>query len=65
MTTPLEHEPDLAQVVDDVEQIAPLAVLLAAAVIGVAATGGFHLLIVPSALVDLVLFLSNLLSRMW
>ncbi|MDX8050430.1 hypothetical protein SK571_13645 [Lentzea sp. BCCO 10_0798] len=61
MTPPLEHDPDLAQLVDDVEQIAPLVVLLAAALTGVAATGGFHFLIFRGAFLDLALFLSNLL----
>lgn len=62
MTRPAPHEPesDLGQVIDDVEQIAPLAVLLASALIGIAASGGFHLVIFPSASVELALWLSTL-----
>lgn len=61
--SPVEPAADVAQVVDDVELIAPWALLLAAALVGIAATGGLQFLIVPGPRVDLVLFLTDLLWK--
>lgn len=41
--SPREPEADLGQVVDDVEQIAPMALLLAVALAGIAGTGDMFL----------------------
>jgi hypothetical protein len=64
MTLPSPREPqaDVGQVVDDVEQIAPWVLLLFAALAGITGTGGLRFLIFPSTYVDVVLFLSNLMT---
>ncbi|MFD9706184.1 hypothetical protein [Lentzea sp. NPDC059081] len=61
MTPPSPREPaaDLGEVLDDVELIAPWALLLFAALAGIAGTGGLQLVIFPSTQIDLVLFLSQ------
>jgi hypothetical protein len=69
MTRPPALPGDLVELVDDVEQIAPVVLLALAAGAGIAGTGGLAFLAPPFLIfrglyLELVLSLSNLVSWM-